>query len=61
VRDDELEEELRPARGVELGRPLGQRISLEAVKKLLAAERPVDDDRAASGRRRRSASRSTML
>ena len=48
MRDDELQEELRPVGGVELGGPFGQRLVPEPREQLLLAERSVDDDRKAA-------------
>jgi hypothetical protein len=51
--EDELQHELRPARGPEFGRPFRQRLGLEAPGQRALPERPVDDhgDAALRGQR----------
>src|SRR5207245_6405734 len=44
VSEEELPDELRPARQPEFARPFGQRLTLEAVGQRALPERPVDDD-----------------
>ena len=65
MRDDELEQELRPVRAVDLGGPGRQRMALQPSDQRAFAERPVDDDAMprsrASGRMRCSTSRSSTL
>ena len=53
VREDELQDELRPARPAEFGRPFGQRLTLEPVGQRALPERPVDDHGNAALRRQR--------
>src|SRR3981081_913538 len=53
VRKDELQDELRPARRAEFGRPFGERLILEPVGQRALPERPVDDHGDAALRRQR--------
>src|SRR5437016_9376748 len=43
MRDDELENDLRPARAADLRRPAGQRMALDLSEQLAFAKRPVND------------------
>ena len=53
VREDELQDELRPARRAEFGRPFGEWLILEPVGQRALPERPVDNHGNAALRRQR--------
>src|SRR5215470_14973369 len=44
IRNDEFQDELRPAGAVDLGRPGGKRVPLDPLDQGALAERPIDDD-----------------